>query len=359
MAPRKRLRELIGILKDKASLIKATLSTKRTACSIHVAVLRATTHASTAPPPEHRIAAVLSHGHSSRPTACACIEAIMDRLHNTSNAFVAMKCLMILHNIITRGSFILKDQLSFYPTAGGRNFLNLSRFRDKNDVVTWEFSWWVRWYAGVLERNLMITRVLGSYFSVSSSVKIDLDKVKDSLSSLLNSDLLRELDSLVGMVEEICRAPESLNYQQNALVYEIMRLVSEDYRSTQYQIMIRLSEFGDRIDGLSSSESAELNCCLKRLLDSKEKLVGLFANKKRNDAFWDLINHTKMQIQKLEEERERGRMLLGMARKDGISESTRFGERVIGPSQFDSLLTYGRNRLGEDRVHPTVRMAMS
>ncbi|KAA8528320.1 hypothetical protein F0562_035675 [Nyssa sinensis] len=349
----KNLRDLIGILKDKVSLIKAALKTERTTSSIHVAVLRATAHFSSSPPPECRIAAILSLGNGSRLTSCACIEAIMDRLHNSRNACVALKSLITLHNIITRGSFILRDQLSFYPSAGGRNFLNLSRFRDDTDVETWELSSWVRWYANILEFNLMTSRVLGSFFS-SSSIKSERDK--DNMLSSLNSDLFREIDALVGMVKEICAAPESFHYQQNSLVYEVIRLVGEDYLSTQFQILIRLSEFVDRMGELSNSELAELTCCLEKLEDCREKLEELFVNRKRNDAFWDLIDQTKMKLVKVREERERKRLLARMARKIEGSESTQFGERVVGPGQL-LRLPYGSSWLSVDRIHLTVSTA--
>ncbi|XP_059630282.1 putative clathrin assembly protein At4g40080 [Cornus florida] len=352
MGGKKKLRGLLGILKDNASLIKSILSIKRTTCSIHVAVLRATTHSSS-PPPDHRVTAVLSLGNGSRATACTCVAAIMDRLHRSHTAWVSLKCLVVLHSIITRGSFILKDQFSFYPSAGGSNYLNLSQFRDTTDAETWGLSSWVRWYASVLERNLMTSRVLGSYFCCSS---VKTDRLKDShdVISSMDSHLLKEMDALVGMVEEICRAPESLHYQRNDLVYEVLRLVVEDYGSTQYQILIRLTEFGDRVSGLSSGELAELGLCLKRLEECRERLVELFVNRKRNDAFWDLIDHTKIKIAKVKEAREREMILVKFRRREGETESTRIGERVMGVSQL-----LGLPWLGSDRLQLTVQTAMA
>ena len=69
----------------------------------------------------------------------------MDRLNHTRNAAVALKCLMAVHHIIKHGSFILQDQLSVYPASGGRNYLNLSKFRDDYSASAWELSSWARW----------------------------------------------------------------------------------------------------------------------------------------------------------------------------------------------------------------------
>ncbi|XWS21451.1 hypothetical protein CRYUN_Cryun30bG0055800 [Craigia yunnanensis] len=255
MEYRKKLRFVLGILKDKGSLIKTTFSTKRHKSSIRRVILRATTHGSTAPPSDHRIAAVISLGHGSRATACACIQALKDRLHRTSNASVALKCLYTIHSIIAKGSFILKDQLSIYPCFGGQNFLNLSMFRDDSDTETWELSIWVRWYAGILEQNLMVSRILG-YHLYSSGAKNDSNK-KDEILAFFNSDLLKEIDVLVDFADQVGNAPDSLYLQRKSLVYEVVGLVSEDYRLIQREISLRLAELGERLMSLSFSECTQ------------------------------------------------------------------------------------------------------
>lgn len=182
----------------------------------------------------------------------------------------------------------------------------------------------------------MTSRVLGSYFSFSFLLKkSDFDKEAEILTSLLNSDLLREMEALVGMVEEICYAPESLHFQKNNLVYEVVKLVSEDYRLSQYHIMIRLNEFGDRIERLSCSELGELSCGLVRLEASRERLSLLFANRKRNVVFWDLVSQTKMKIVKERQGREM------------MPVTTPYG----GPSHWLRLLPCEGKSLFADRVH--------
>lgn len=249
----------------------------------------------------------------------------MDRIHKTRNVYVVFKCLIIVHNIITRGSFILKDQLSIYPSTGGRNYLNFSMFCDKTNVKTWEFSAWVRWYARFLELNLITSRVLG--FSVSSSTNSSIKNVThfENLTGLLSSDLIKECTALVDMVAEICRAPDGSVTQQNNLVYEAMKLISDDYRSTQQKIYSRLTELDDRVDGLNSGELDELINCLGKVEESKERLVVLFVNRKRNDAFWELISQTKANFLRVKKEHE---FVLA------IRESTQLDKRVGTPSQL-------------------------
>ncbi|PHU20426.1 hypothetical protein BC332_11577 [Capsicum chinense] len=310
MSSKGKLRDIIGILKDKASLIKANLSTKRSISSIQVTVIRATTHASASPPRNHRISAIISAGDHSLPTIYACINAIMDRLHSTNNPYVALKCLLIFHNIMAKGSLLYKDHASFSPSSGGHNSLNLSGFYDKSDVETRQLSSWVRWYANVLERNMITSRTLGSYISPSSRLSINFDKIashKENNTGFSNS--VTELESLVCMVEGICDAPESQYCQKIDLVHEIMILVAEDYRSTQYHILIRLVELTGRVSRLSYLDLSELILCLTRLEGCRKKLNELFIRRK-NDLFWEMVSQKKMEMEKVKHERERQSFLL-------------------------------------------------
>lgn len=257
----------------------------------------------------------------------------MDRLHGTSNASVALKCLYTIHNIIGKGSFILKDQLSIYPCFGGRNFLNLSTFRDKLDSESWEASTWVRWYAGILEQNLMVSRFLG-YNLYTSRAKNDSNK-KGKILSFLNSDLLKEIDVLVGFADHVGNAPDSLYLQRQSLVYEVVRLVSEDYRLVQREISVRVAELGVRVMSLSYNECTLFLNSLNRLEDCRERISALLVNRNRNDGLWELIKETKANVVVMMKEKikEREIPLITMG---GINESSKLTEF----SQLSRLLVY-------------------
>ncbi|KAJ7958958.1 putative ENTH/ANTH/VHS superfamily protein [Quillaja saponaria] len=343
----KQLRNLIHIFKDKASLIIATLSIKRHVSSVHLPILRATTHNLSNPPSESRIAAVLSLGHGSHLIACACINAIMERLHQTHSATVALKCLFTIHNIINRGSFILRDQLSYYPSHGGHNFLNLSTFRDNCDSEMWELSSWVRWYAAILEQSLTVSRVL-NYYIRSSSFGCSKKVKEEKILVLSNFDLLCEIDGLVGYVEQISRVPDSLYLQRIGLVFEVVRLVAEDYRWVQSEIFQRVAELGDRIENMVLGELTQLHSNLKRLEECKEGLVLLLVNRKRNYGFWDLMNQTKRKVVMMKEDKEGKRLLLTMGKRDESRESTRFGNPFLEPEGQLLPVPYGVGWFGRD-----------
>ncbi|CAN1278297.1 Putative clathrin assembly protein At4g40080 [Linum perenne] len=298
---RNRLRFLVGILKDKSSTLKTFLSAKRTT-KLRLAILRATSHAAASPPSTRSLSAVLSlGGDGSRRTAATCIKSLIDRLHGSNNAYVALKCLLTVHAIVSKGSFILRDQLSVYPASGGRNFLNLSRFRDGSDQEAWELSGWVRWYAAVIEQNLAVSRSLGRFLSSNSSDgKVILEK--------LNRDLLKEIEILVDFVKLISESPRCL--QSNDLVYEVVKSVGEDYRLVQREILIRVGEFRDRMQSLSFTELTRLSSELQRLQDSREGVSLLFVNGKRNDALWETVAETKVEITKAVMEKDEMKRLV-------------------------------------------------
>lgn len=267
----------------------------------------------------------------------------MDRLHGTRDTFVALKCLYTIHNIITKDSFILKDQLSIFPTLGGRNFLNLSEFHDDSDPESWELSAWIRWYATVLEQNLTVSRVLGYHLSSSDSKKNHKDK-EEKIFALLSSDLLIEIDALVGFVQEISNVPNSLHLQRNNLVYEIVRLVSEDYRLIQREISLRVVELDERMTSLSVDQLTLFMSALKKFEDCKERLSLLFVNRKKNDGLWHLIGETKMKIETMMNKKAEEMALVRIMKRDETREWSR------QPFRFTSDGSW----LGLDRVSLTV-----
>ncbi|KAE9609062.1 hypothetical protein Lal_00020607 [Lupinus albus] len=335
MAQQKRLRNLAHKLKDKASVISAALSIKRHVSSVHVHVIRATTHALAAPPSESRIAALLNVGHGPHPQLPrACIDALMDRLHHTRSATVAMKCLFTLHNVVVKGTFTLKDQLSYYPSYGGHNFLNLSTFRDDSDVDSVELSYWVRWYAVVLEQCVTISRILGYYLHSSSNDSVKEYRTQERKSlvfGLSNADLLYKMEGLVQFVEQVSYVPQSLHLQKNELVYEVVRLVGEDYRSVQREISLQVEELGNRTEDLDVGALNELLGYLRRLEESKEKLVLLFVNRIKNNGFWDLVKKVKMKVLAMKEEIE-GKWLTVVTAT--ATELTRSTNPILEPGQI-------------------------
>ncbi|OMO56166.1 ENTH/ANTH/VHS superfamily protein [Corchorus capsularis] len=298
------LRDLIGIIKDKASQSKAALVSNPKTLSLHLALLRATTHDPFTPPDPRHLDALLSTGHSSRATVSSAIEALMDRLQTTRDAAVAIKCLIVVHHIIKRGSFILQDQLSIYPAAGGRNYLKLSNFRDNTTPLTWELSSWVRC--------------------------VDKDTEEEKVSSLINSELLKEINSLVNLLEQISKRPDSLHANGNILIEEVQGLVGEDYLSSIDEVSVRVREFRERLSCLSFVDSVELVCALKRLEDCKERLLS-FSQRKRVliETVWGSISEIKDQVDNLKVCRDERRLLTMGSKSSKISESARFGDRVL------------------------------
>ncbi|KAK9097374.1 hypothetical protein Sjap_022871 [Stephania japonica] len=326
-----RLRQLVGSIKDKASLSKAAILMMNTS-SLQVAIIRASSHRPSSPPHHRHISAVLSYGLGSRATASLCIHALMGRLHSTRDPSVALKCLITLHHIIKRGSFILQDQLCLLcpkNNVAGKNYLNLSNFKDSSTSQSWALSFWVRWYARVLE-SIVFVYTSGLFGSSSSSSSSEGTTITTRLSGVLNGDLLRELDAFVGVMEEISWAPDPdpSTLAENRLPNEAVWLAGEDYCSAQTEIMARLQELEERLGAILSvaADTVELSCALKRIENCKERLVSMFANKKgsgssSSSSMWELAGEMKRRIDQRE--------LYGDGRLEnyrGGTESARLGD---------------------------------
>lgn len=331
------MRDLIGIVKDKLSLSKLALVSKPHTLSLHLAVLRTTSHSSSTPPHDHHLATLLSLGDSSRATASILIHSLINRLHRTTDSYVALKCLLTIHHIIKRGPFILKDQLSVHPSTGGRNNLKLSDFRDGASATTWVLSAWVRWYARYLETILSTSKILGVFICSSSCSVVEREKQQDSISSFLNSDLIRDFGWLVGVVEEICKVPDNLLVERDRMLHGVMELLANDYLSTVNEILLRLGEFKERLDLLSFNDSVELASALDRLTSCKETTLRIFCNRKPSvEILWEMVDELNNGIGMVH--------LRKLGRRDSGSESARFVDRVVKTSDY-MRFSSGRLRL--------------
>lgn len=161
------------------------------------------------------------------------------------------------------------------------------------------------------------------FFLGSSSSTEGIDKEEERVSALMNSDLIKETESLVSLLEQICRQPESLHLNGNKLVDEIGGLVDEDHLSAINEFSIRVNEFGERLSCLSFGDSVELVCALKRLEDCKERLLRSSTVKKDVvGSFWDSIREIKERVGKQKENKL-------VKKTESLSDSARFGERVL------------------------------
>lgn len=256
----------------------------------------------------------------------------MDRLQNTSDAAVALKSLIVVHHIISQGSFILQDQLSVYPYTGGRNYLNLSNFRRNTNPTSWELSSWVRWFAQHIENLLCSSRILGIFFLRNS-----LSEGEERVSGITNGDLLKEFDSLVTVVEGICKRPDrasdsnegNKNKNKNKLVDEIVNLVGGDWVVIETVVIVEVREFKERLGCLEFGEAVELVCCLKRLEECRERLVMIL---ELQQGFWEMVRDLKEKVG-VEVYKEKSKVQRE-GRRVRFSESERFSDRVVSSCDF-------------------------
>nr|CAD1826958.1 unnamed protein product [Ananas comosus var. bracteatus] len=261
-----KLRGLVGALKDTASFGKAALLSPPAAPSagdaaaadVRLAVLRATPHHPwSSPPPARHLEALLSFGRGSRLAASALVGALAARLRSTRDPAVALKALLALHLLLSRGAFILRDQLPplllRHPSSGHNPSPSPPSPRLLPFLLA--LAAWVRWFARLLELLLLLPPAPSD---------------PDRLASLLNPDLVAELEPLVAVAEEIRRAPaptssSSSSPLHNMLIRETIRVAEEDRIAAEREIGARVRELRERVDSLGFADSVELACLLKRL----------------------------------------------------------------------------------------------
>ncbi|RDY06315.1 putative clathrin assembly protein, partial [Mucuna pruriens] len=290
----RKVKELIGIMKDKASQGKAAILSKRATLSL----LRATSHDSFTPPTREQLSMLLYSGDGSRATASAVVELLTERLQRTQSSAVALKCLIGVRHVIKHGSFILRDQL---PYSGGRNYLNLSKFRDKSSPVRWELSRWVRWYAKHVEQLLWACRSVGFFLDAAAE--------EERASGLTNDELLREVDALVTVIEGIGGIPDAASTERNKLITEIVGLVEEDGVAALSEVFVRVKEFGERLECLSYEELVEVVNVLNRLEKCREIVMV-------SERLWESVRELK---EKVEVYREQGKTRVRATNSDSFA----------------------------------------
>lgn len=332
----RKLKEVMDVMKDKASQGKAVILSNQT----NLSLLRATTHDYSTPPSHKHLSALLSSGDGPRATASATVELLMDRLQTTQSSAVALKCLIAVHHIIRHGTFILRDQLSVYPYTGGRNHLNLSNFRDRTNTVSWELSSWVRWFAQHIEHLLCASRTLGFFL---------LDDTKPGrpewIPGLANGELFREIEALVALVEGIGKRPistaSSTQGNNKRLVVEILGLVEEDGVAALSEVLVRVNEFGlrERLGYVGFGEGVELVCVVKRLEECRERMMVRMMEVAEEWRFWDSVRELKEKVGRigkgLYREEEERKMCRTVTKQGAITESERFAAgRVLNSVDF-------------------------
>lgn len=258
-----RLSSFSGFAKDTVALGRAR--TKGRFAKQSVALISATSHGR-APASERCVQLVFSAGTGSRMRVSNLIRLLMDRLNKTKNWVVALKCLTLIHNGLRNSEFIFQDQMTFYPTQGGRNYLNFSKFKDRSSLIAWEASYWIRWYARFLEQRILTCRTLGHFLDSEWSHN---EPSSVELCGLENDRLFREISALNDLLQEICECPILGSATSNELVKDASRLVIRDSFITQQEVKSRLREVCYRLDNLSKLEiSRFVQLCEKLSMES-------------------------------------------------------------------------------------------
>ncbi|XAR69382.1 hypothetical protein NMG60_11000932 [Bertholletia excelsa] len=150
MAP-STIRKAIGAVKDQTSIGIAKVAGNM-APELEVAIVKATSHDDD-PASDKYIREILHLTSYSRGYVGACVVAVSKRLGKTRDWIVALKCLMLIHRLLSDGDPVFQQEI-MYATRRGTRLLNMSDFRDEAHSNSWDHSAFVRTYAMYLDQKL-------------------------------------------------------------------------------------------------------------------------------------------------------------------------------------------------------------
>ncbi|KAL3729674.1 hypothetical protein ACJRO7_026757 [Eucalyptus globulus] len=154
-----KLRRALGAVKDQTSIGLAKVGPGRSSHSdLEIAIVKATRH-DDFPAEEKHIQEIINLTCYSRSSISACIDTLSKRLNKTRNWTVALKTLILIQRLLTKGDPAYEEEI-FFATRRGTRFLNMSDFRDASGSNSSDFSAFVRTYAMYLDEQLEY-RMLG------------------------------------------------------------------------------------------------------------------------------------------------------------------------------------------------------
>ncbi|KAH6827172.1 ENTH/ANTH/VHS superfamily protein [Perilla frutescens var. hirtella] len=158
MAPSK-IRKVIEAVKDQTSIGLAKVVGSSSISDLEVAIVKATRHGEN-PPNQCYVSEILSLTSYSHTMVQACVAVIARRLNRTKNWVVALKSLMLVQRLLSKGGSAFEHEI-FFTMRRGTRFLNMCDFRDSSSRNACDYGAFIRAYGLYLD-ELLELRMQGS-----------------------------------------------------------------------------------------------------------------------------------------------------------------------------------------------------
>ncbi|CAH9072140.1 unnamed protein product [Cuscuta epithymum] len=146
------LRKAIGTVKDQTSIGIAKVASNMTP-ELEVAIVKATSHKDDLAG-EKYIRDILQLSSYSQVHVSECVSLVSKRLGKTRDWVVAVKCLILIHRLLSDGATVFQHEMMHATRRRGTRLLNLSDFKDEAHSNSWDQSAFVRTYALYLDQKL-------------------------------------------------------------------------------------------------------------------------------------------------------------------------------------------------------------
>ncbi|KAK9706198.1 hypothetical protein RND81_07G110600 [Saponaria officinalis] len=233
MAPSKRIRRAMGVVKDKTRISIAKVASNLDP-EIDILIVKATSHDDVVPN-DKIFEEILVRSSSSKELVIECVGLVCKRIERTRDWIVALKCLILIHRLVIDGGEVFVEEIACANASnvkGGGMLSNMCVFKDEAHPNSWDYTEFVRRYGMYLDEkvelmvfdNMCLRRRMR--FGVSDGLnELGEKESRDEVS------VLSRMEQLQRMLERVlAMRPRTVSKHQKLVILALCPVVEESFK---------------------------------------------------------------------------------------------------------------------------------
>ncbi|XP_074281105.1 putative clathrin assembly protein At4g32285 [Silene latifolia] len=222
MAPKGTIRKAIGVVKDQTRISIAKVASNIDPF-LDILIVKATSHDDIVPN-EKYFNEILRRSSISKPLRTECVELISKRIEKTHDWIVALKCLILVHRLMSNGDEVFMQEIACVNESNVKGYGMLSNmcvFKDDAHTNSWDYTDFVRNYGMYLDEKVewIVQMWLNRRLRVSG---------KDEGST---KTVLRRMEQLQRLLERVlAMRPRNVSKHQKLVVLALCPVVEESFK---------------------------------------------------------------------------------------------------------------------------------